>query len=451
MKTIWRLIMPILLCIILVASLIYGGWVWYDNSIDRSGWYQESGELFYLDFHGNPLSGWQEVRGETYYFRSNGSALTGWQELDGQRYYFGTTGALARLWQSIGQDRYYFGEDGVQRTGWLELEGEIYYLPEGKLVTSWQVIDGKPYYFTEQGRMARGFASIDGERYYFTDEGIMVTGETELLGQRYYFRENGAMHTGWWETEDGKKYYLPDGPMATSWQVIGENLYYFGEDGYPATGWFQEGQYRYYFLEDGAAAVGPMLIDGETHYFTPKGKEVLLVNSKNQVPDWYQVDLRTVVDHHRVDAACYDALMAMLETMEENGIEYEFNSGYRTIENQKEILAYRIQSFMSAYELQYSDARERALRIVALPGTSEHHLGLAVDLLGDEAQAWLHEHCWDYGFIVRYGTDKERWTGIASEPWHFRYVGKEIALELKDNGLSLEEYLGAEAVKPWLS
>lgn len=442
--------LPILLCIVLVLSLAYGGWVWYDTNIDRSGWYQENGQLYYLDFHGERMSGWQEIGGETYHFQPDGSALTQWQELDGKTYYFDSRGAMATHWQELDAGRYYFGEDGVQRSGWLELEGEIYYLPEGRMVTSWQVIDGKPYYFTEQGKMARGFASIEGGQYYFTDEGIMVTGEAELLGNWYYFKENGTMHTGWWETEEGKKYYLPEGPMATSWQVVGENLYHFGQDGYPDTGWFQEGEYRYYFLEDGTAAVGPTEIDGSTHYFTPKGKEVVLVNSNHSVPSWYQTDLKTVVDHHQMDAACYDSLMAMLDAIVDAGIEYEFNSGYRTVQYQKEILEYRIYSFMEAYELTYKDAKERALRIVAVPGTSEHHLGLAVDLLGDEAQAWLHEHCWDYGFIVRYREDKERWTGISSEPWHFRYVGKEIALELKENGLSLEEYLGAEPVKPWM-
>ena len=66
-----------------------------------------------------------------------------------------------------------------------------------------------------------------------------------------------------------------------------------------------------------------------------------------------------------------------------------------------------------------------------------------MDLLGDAAIAWLTEHCWDYGFIVRYTADKEAITGFVDEPWHFRYVGREVALDLKDSGLCLEEYLGA--------
>lgn len=450
MKRNRRLFVPILLCILLMSSLFYGGLTWFYQNVDRSGWRNENGLLYYQDFHGKPLSGWQELETGRYFFREDGSALTDWQELDGNRYYFGSDGALAQGWQEIGGLQYYFGDDGVMRQDWLELDGGMYYLPEGAMATSWQVIDGKLYYFTEKGAMARGFASIEDDLYYFNDDGSMVTGEAELLGQRYYFKENGTMHTGWRETEAGKQYYLPEGPMALGWQVIGGSLYYFQETGCPAIGWFQEGEYQYYFLEDGSAAVSPTEIDGQTHYFTPKGQEVVLVNANNSIPDWYEVDLVKVVDHHRVDARCYDALMAMLEGCVNAGIEYEFNSGYRTIENQKEILDYRIRSFMASYELEYAQARERALRIVAVPGTSEHHLGLAVDLLGDEAKVWFQENCWDYGFIVRYREDKERWTGITSEPWHFRYVGKEIALDLKDNELSLEEYLGADPVKPWL-
>ena len=69
-----------------------------------------------------------------------------------------------------------------------------------------------------------------------------------------------------------------------------------------------------------------------------------------------------------------------------------------------------------------------------------------MDLLGTEAVAWLTEHCWDYGFIVRYTEEKEPITGIVDEPWHFRYVGTEVSLDMKGSGLCLEEYLGAEAV-----
>ena len=105
-----------------------------------------------------------------------------------------------------------------------------------------------------------------------------------------------------------------------------------------------------------------------------------------------------------------------------------------------------LKKYGKKYGLEFEDARDMAYETVAIPGTSEHHLGLAVDLLGDAAVDWLTKHCWDYGFIVRYTEEKEWITGIVDEPWHFRYVGTRVSLDLKDTGLCLEEYLGAEAV-----
>ena len=100
------------------------------------------------------------------------------------------------------------------------------------------------------------------------------------------------------------------------------------------------------------------------------------------------------------------------------------------------------------------EAKVIAAREVAVPGTSEHQLGLAVDIVDkdhpllDESQAdrptqiWLMEHCWEYGFILRYPVGTTDQTGIIYEPWHYRYVGREIAMELKELGITLEEYLG---------
>ena len=153
-----------------------------------------------------------------------------------------------------------------------------------------------------------------------------------------------------------------------------------------------------------------------------------------------------MVGYHDVDRLCYEALKEMLADLSAAGIEYTFNSAYRTVLEQTTILEYRTREHMANYGLDFFEARDKAYETVAIPGTSEHNLGLAVDLLGDEAVSWLTRHCWDYGFIVRYTEAKESITGIVDEPWHFRYVGKEVALDLKDSGLCLEEYLGAEPV-----
>lgn len=267
-----------------------------------------------------------------------------------------------------------------------------------------------------------------------------------IEGQVYFFGEDGVQRTGWQESEEGRRYFSSEGPMLTSWQEMEDGLRLFREDGIMVTGWHQDGEYRYYFHEDGTAAVGPTVIDGQTRYFSPKGIEVVLVNALNPVPGWYQLDAVNVVDYHDVDRLCYDALVQMLSDCTAAGIEYTFNSAYRTITEQTTILEYRTREHMKTYKLDFEEARDKAYETVAVPGTSEHHLGLAVDLLGTEAVAWLTEHCWDYGFIVRYTEEKEPITGIVDEPWHFRYVGTRVSLDIKGTGLCLEEYLGAEAV-----
>lgn len=99
------------------------------------------------------------------------------------------------------------------------------------------------------------------------------------------------------------------------------------------------------------------------------------------------------------------------------------------------------------------EAREKAGHQVAVPGTSEHQLGLAVDIVdvnyqlldtnqeNTAVQKWLLENSWRYGFILRYPTDQTDVTGIVYEPWHYRYVGKEYAQDIYKKGLCLEQYL----------
>ena len=94
--------------------------------------------------------------------------------------------------------------------------------------------------------------------------------------------------------------------------------------------------------------------------------------------------------------------------------------------------------------------------MIAVPGTSEHEIGLAVDivdvnyqLLDDEqentgTQQWLMKNCWKYGFILRYPQNKKDITGVIYEPWHYRYVGRKNAKKIMKQGLCLEEYLQME-------
>ena len=123
------------------------------------------------------------------------------------------------------------------------------------------------------------------------------------------------------------------------------------------------------------------------------------------------------------------------------------------IQNLKEIS----KLFGVSFDYLLNDDKEEAAKIaatvVAYPGTSEHQLGYAVDIIDTQlwkleqeqenlaAQQWLMANSWEYGFILRYPNGKTDSTGIIYEPWHYRYVGPEVARELHESGMTLEEYL----------
>ena len=441
----------ILLCIILTLTV---GWTVYDKTVDRSGWEEKDGVVFYKDFHGQPVSGWNVIGDDTYYFDNNCAMVTGWQQWGSSRYYFGSNGAMYTGWKNVDDMRCYFAEDGILHTGWLDLSGKRYYLEEsGAMVSGWQEIDSSTYYFGENGAMLTGWNTLDSNIYYFEPTGALVTGYTVLDGKNYYFQDSGILFTGWEETESGRRYYGEDGVQVFGWAEINGKWYYFGTEGLAQTGWFQDGEYRYYLYEDGSAAVGPAIIDGIQYYFTPTGIMVVLVNSDHAVPDYYKKELKleTYIPWHEVATVALEPLTRMLEDCVAAGYEYTFNSAYRSIQVQQDILTLRTQEYVAAGYSE-DDAYWEARKTVALPGTSEHHLGLAVDVLNKEkaelkALDWLGEHCWEYGFIVRYAADKAHITGIIHEPWHFRYVGPRVSMAMKDSGLCLEEYLGAAPVE----
>ena len=177
-----------------------------------------------------------------------------------------------------------------------------------------------------------------------------------------------------------------------------------------------------------------------------------LVNPWNTIPEDWQVDLVSIGSGHRVDRACYDDLMAMLEDCREAGHRPVVKSSYRTQTTQKQLYENKVRQWIG-YGYNEEAARKKAATIVAVPGTSEHQLGWAVDIVDDRyhglnekqatmpAQIWLMEHCWEYGFILRYPVDKSEVTGIIYEPWHYRWVGRDNAKAIHETGLCLEEYL----------
>ena len=177
-----------------------------------------------------------------------------------------------------------------------------------------------------------------------------------------------------------------------------------------------------------------------------------LVNPWNTLPEDWKVDLVSVGNGHKVDRTCYDDLMAMLDACKAAGFRPVVRSSYRTQATQKRLYENKVSQW-KGYGYSEAEARKQAAAIVAPPGTSEHQLGWAVDLVDASyqvlnekqatmpAQMWLMEHCWEYGFILRYPVNKSDVTGIIYEPWHYRYVGKEYAKAIYESGLCLEEWL----------
>ena len=178
-----------------------------------------------------------------------------------------------------------------------------------------------------------------------------------------------------------------------------------------------------------------------------------LVNDKNPLPDGYEVPLKKLDNGLQFDARAIESLNAMLSDARAQGLSPIVCSAYRTIEYQQKLFGKQIDKQMSR-GFDRRQAETEARKVVTVPGTSEHNLGLAADIVSesyqilDDRQAdtpemqWLMEHCDEYGFILRYPDGKTPQTGVIYEPWHFRYVGKKAAREIKEKGLCLEEYLG---------
>lgn len=174
---------------------------------------------------------------------------------------------------------------------------------------------------------------------------------------------------------------------------------------------------------------------------------LILVNKDHKIPYNYSLELIELSNGEKVDARIYPDLQKMFDDARAAGLQLFVRDGYRTRDEQKAIMNDKI----AAYEdegYSESDAKKFAKTYVAEPGTSEHELGLSVDINAESAGAsqdavyeWLDENAYKYGFIKRYPADKTDITGIDNEPWHYRYVGYEAAKEMKEQNLCLEEYL----------
>lgn len=187
---------------------------------------------------------------------------------------------------------------------------------------------------------------------------------------------------------------------------------------------------------------------GDSHII-PASEEwnLIVVNRWNKMPEDYSVTLTELSNGEKVDSRIYPYLQEMFDAMRNEGIYPIVREGYRTAEYQQETFDEKVQAYMNE-----GYSRERAERTakewVAMPGTSEHQIGIAVDINADktkstneEVYTWLAENAHNYGFILRYTQGKTDITGTSYEPWHFRYVGIEHAQIIYEEHICLEEYL----------
>ncbi len=183
---------------------------------------------------------------------------------------------------------------------------------------------------------------------------------------------------------------------------------------------------------------------------------LVLVNKQNKLPDNWEdvVQLEDSVNRYgetyQVEKTALAAFYELQKDLLDNdGIIIELDSTYRSVKRQQEIWD----------EFEAERGLEYAQKYVAVPGYSEHHTGLAIDICIEkdgvriddnddmiaekEIFAKIHAKLADHGFILRYLEGKDDITGYAYEPWHFRYVGVDAAKEIAGKGLTLEEYLDA--------
>ena len=179
---------------------------------------------------------------------------------------------------------------------------------------------------------------------------------------------------------------------------------------------------------------------------------LVLVNYENPMEEGYVPELTSLKAGYSVDSRIAESAKKMLSDAEKEGLRIVMCSAYRSVERQEELFNKSIQSYLEE-GLSYWDAFETTRLSIAEPKTSEHALGLALDLISydydelDEGQEqtreaqWLAANCHKYGFILRYPPAKTDITRIIYEPWHYRYVGVEDATRIMELGVTLEEYL----------
>lgn len=179
-----------------------------------------------------------------------------------------------------------------------------------------------------------------------------------------------------------------------------------------------------------------------------------LVNAAHPLEESEIPELTQLKNGQAVDARIYEELQQMMDDARQAGVQPVICSSYRSRQRQEQLFDDKKRRLEES-GCAPNQLEERAAEWVARPGSSEHELGLALDLVdlsyqhldeGQEntpTQRWLMEHSWEYGFVLRYPTDRADLTGVEYEPWHYRYVGRDAAEVMHREKLCLEEYLSA--------
>lgn len=179
---------------------------------------------------------------------------------------------------------------------------------------------------------------------------------------------------------------------------------------------------------------------------------LLLINKQHPIPDGYEFTLGTIKGNMKCDERIIDDLLLMLQGAKRDGVNLVICSPYRDMNRQEVLFNRKIELYMKK-GMSYMEAYKTTAQAVTVPGASEHQIGLALDIICDsyaqlnegfgdtQAGKWLAAHSCEYGFILRYPKGKEYITSIEYEPWHFRYVGKEAAMQITSKGITLEEYV----------
>lgn len=201
----------------------------------------------------------------------------------------------------------------------------------------------------------------------------------------------------------------------------------------------------------------PTLVGDEDRIIINPEQELwnlVVVNGTRAMPEGYVPQLATVAGTDvKMDYRVAPYYTAMYDAAKKDGIILTPYSGYRSYDRQKRNYNNLTEKYMSQYNLSREEAAVKAATVILPPGTSEHNLGLAMDICNtydsfanQKEYAWLVEHAHEYGFILRYEAEKQPITGIVPEPWHWRYVGVEYAEEIKNSGLCLEEWLASKGI-----